>query len=145
MKTDNLKNIKNTTKKKLSELINNLPESINEICLIINSGQTDYYRYQNIPILENISASNFYNGMKKLSYEQQKKLIGSFEIRYGRKYSNGILKTEYYPDIEIIGKIASKFKVTKKSIIMSPKNFQRKILGERYEELYNWMVKQRKD
>lgn len=142
---ENVMHTNELLKKEFSEIINALPETFELLCSSIKTFNTRNYKYYNYPILSEVAISKFYKLIKELPYENQIKLFHCFNERYGKYYSNGDLRVEYYPDIEAVHKLAQKYKEDLRSTIMSPSNVQRKYLFEQYEELYKWMCEHRKE
>lgn len=142
---ENVKHANELIKKDFSEIIEGLPETFELLCSSIKTFNTRNYKYYNYPILSEVSIAKFYKQIKSLPYEKQIKLFHCFNERYGKYYSNGDLRVEYYPDIEAVHKIAQKYKEDLRSTIMSPSNVQRKYLFEQYEELYKWMCEHKKE
>lgn len=142
---ENLIHTNKLLKKEFSEIIDGLPDNFELLCSSIKAFNTRNYKFYNYPILSEMAITKFYKVIKSLPYEKQIKLFHCFNERYGKYYSNGDLRVEYYPDIEAVHKLAQKYKEDLRSTIMSPSNVQRKYLFEQYEELYKWMCEHRKE
>ena len=142
---ENLIHTNKLLKKEFSEIIEGLPENFELLCSSIKTFNTRNYKFYNYPILSEMAITKFYKLIRSLPYEKQIKLFHCFNERYGRYYSNGDLRVEYYPDIEAVHKLSQKYKEDLRSTIMSPSNVQRKYLFEQYEALYNWMCDKKKE
>lgn len=141
LKTENLKTTKASLKKDFYRILNSLPESLEELEENIRtySSRSEYHDYA---ILNELSITRFYNYIKFLSYENQRMIYNCFCDRYGKAYSNGTLKKQYYPDVKKIKELAECYKKSTKSVLMSPENKQREFIAQWYEELYEWMNNQ---
>lgn len=141
LKNENFKNTKLSIKKEFSRILSSLPESLSELeeNIRTSNNKSPFYKYA---ILDEISMRTFYFSLKKLSYTEQRQVYNSFCDRYGKAYSNGFLKKEYYPDVEKIRELAVFYRNGIKSVVMSPENKQKEFIALWYEELYEWMKKQ---
>lgn len=136
--TSNLLNLKQD----FSKMIKELPASIDLLCSNVRTINTESRKYSYEPILSSISIYNLFLGVKKCSYREQLSLFNCFNERYGKYYSNGSLRKDYYPDVDFVRQIAEKYEKSFKSTLMSPVNVQRKYLAKCYRELYEWMKSQ---
>ena len=141
LKEENSNNTKLCIKKEFSRILLSLPTSLSELKENIRTFNSNS-RFYNYAILNEISIRTFYYSLKKLSYAEQREVYNCFCDRYGKAYSNGTLKKEYYLDVEKIKELAELYKKSTKSVLMSPENKQKEFLAQWYEELYEWMKNQ---
>ena len=141
LKQENYNNTKLSIKKEFARILSSLPRSLSELEENIRTSNSKSLFY-NYAILNEISIRTFYYSLKKLSYREQRLIYDSFCDRYGKAYSNGTLKKEYYPDVEKIKELSELYKKSIKSVFMSPENKQKEFIAKWYEELYEWMNNQ---
>lgn len=141
LKKENFNNTKLCIKKEFSRILFSLPSSLSELKENIRTSNSNS-RFYNYAILNEISIRTFYYSLKKLSYIEQREVYNCFCDRYGKAYSNGTLKKQYYLDVEKIKELAELYKKSTKSVLMSPENKQKEFIAQWYEELYEWMKNQ---
>ena len=93
-----------------------------------------------IALLSLIDIQDFYNHLKTATSENQVTLYQSFEERYEKKYFNGELKKEYFPDVCKVKELYRLYAADIKDTFMSPEMFYVKLLTKWYEELYEYML-----
>lgn len=141
LKKENSKITKANIKKDFYRILDSLPGSLEELEENIRtySSKSDYYEYA---ILSELSIKKFYSYIKLLSYDNQRTIYNCFCDRYGKAYSNGTLRKEYYLDVEKIKELSDCYKKSTNSVLMSPENKQREFISNWYLELYEWMKNQ---
>ena len=128
-------------KKRILNLVSQLPHSYMELCKDITCADSDINK--DYPILSYVPLRKFYDLIKKMNYREQLFIFKSFEQRYEKYYSNGKLRESHYPDIDCIKQLIYFYKSDLRNTKLSPLNVQRKHLINFYSELYEWMVRQK--
>ena len=135
---------KNSIQPVLTEIYQKLPDSMN---LFLNHVQLtgNISTYNSYPILSMIDIKDFFEKVSTLTFEQQRTIFHAFNERYEKAYSNGHLKREYYADIDFVKKLSDLYKNPTDVTFMKPSNIKKNFLANAYEELYEWMIEQKKN
>ena len=135
---------KNSIQPVLTEIYQKLPGSMN---LFLNHVQLtgNISTYNSYPILSMIDINDFFEKVSKLTFDEQRTIFHAFNERYEKAYSNGKLKREYYADIDSVKKLSDLYKKASDVTFMKPSNIKKNFLANAYEELYEWMIEQKKN
>ena len=134
---------KNSIAPEMKKNYNDLPKSMN---LFLNHIQLtgNISTYNSYPILSMIDLNDFFKKISSLTFEDQRIVFLAFNERYEKTYSNGTLKREYYADIDSVKVITDLYKASIDDTVLKPSNIRKHYLANAYEELYKWMVEQKK-
>lgn len=132
-KSNLLKQSQDSINKDLELLKNDVVEFCRNILHV--HGNNKYYKF---PILSFINVDEFYNILQDLSIDNQQLVEGSFEERYGKRYSNGIVPPEYTDDYENLKKIAEKYNAENADFLYNPLAYEKHRIGEKWTDLVKY-------
>lgn len=113
------KKVEFSKKEICNELSSLTDEKVDEFCRNIFhvNGSNKYYQQ---PILSYLDMNKFYEKLKLLSFENQRKIIHAFAERYGIIYSNGKILSQYKPDYDNLKQLIKLYKSDSSDTLYNP-------------------------